>query len=253
MGRSSAWTAGKRCFLADGSMATANVSEFLVRLGVVKSGEAIRVTPMAGGVSSDISLVEAEGRRFCIKRALPRLKVAALWKAPVARNAAEAAWLRAVARWLPRAVPQVLAEDRKAGLFAMDYLPPKNFLLWKSELLAGYVEPEFAAAVGRDLALIHSRSAADGAMRSQFAHDDTFEAIRIEPYLRATGQAHPALRDRFDTLARTTLATKRALVHGDVSPKNILKVRTGPSFSMRNARGSAIPPSTSPFVSTTSC
>ncbi len=67
-------------------------------------------------------------------------------------------------------------------------------------------------------------------MRSEFAHDATFEAIRIEAYLRATGRAHPALRDRFDTLAGTTLATKRALVHGDVSPKNILKGPHGPVF-----------------------
>ena len=57
-----------------------------------------------------------------------------------------------------------------------------------------------------------------------------FEAIRIEPYLRATGRAHPALADRFEALAETTLATKRALVHGDVSPKNILHGPQGPVF-----------------------
>ena len=57
-----------------------------------------------------------------------------------------------------------------------------------------------------------------------------FEAIRIEPYLRATGRAHPELAARFDELAHTTLTTKRALVHGDVSPKNILRGPAGPVF-----------------------
>jgi aminoglycoside phosphotransferase (APT) family kinase protein len=209
---------------------TADLIEPLRRMGLIKAGARARFTPLAGGVSSDICLVEASGRRFCVKCALPRLKVAALWEAPVERNAAEAAWMRAVARWLPRAVPRVLGEDAEAGLFAMDYLAPEDHRLWKTELLSGRVDPDFAAAVGRDLAVIHARSAADPGVRDKFANDDTFEAIRIEPYLRATGRANAALAPRFEALARTTLATKRALVHGDVSPKNILMGPLGPVF-----------------------
>jgi aminoglycoside phosphotransferase (APT) family kinase protein len=199
-------------------------------MGLLKTGEVARLTPLAGGVSSDIYLVEAGGRRFCVKRALPRLNVAALWEAPVERNAAEAAWMRAVQRWLPRAVPRILGEDANAGLFAMEYLAPERHPLWKTQLLAFRVEPHFAAAVGRDLAVIHARSAAEPGIPAVFANDDTFEAIRIEPYLRATGRAHPKLASRFDALAPATLRTKRALVHGDVSPKNILQGPHGPIF-----------------------
>ena len=202
----------------------------LSRLGLIGETETLRVTPLTGGVSSDISLVETDVRRFCVKRALPKLKVAALWEAPVERNAAEAAWMRAVAGWLPHAVPRVLGEDRSAGLFAMEYLPPAEFKLWKAELLAGHVDEDFATSVGGDLAWIHARSAADPSVRLAFAHDETFEAIRIEPYLRATRRAHPELAAHFDALARRTLTTKRSLVHGDVSPKNILKGPHGPVF-----------------------
>jgi aminoglycoside phosphotransferase (APT) family kinase protein len=212
------------------SIETGDLIEPLRRMGLVRPGESVRLTPLTGGVSSDISLVEAGGRRFCVKRALPRLKVAALWEAPVGRNAAEAAYMRAVAGWLPRAVPRVLGEDAEAGWFAMDYLAPEDHPLWKTQLLAGIVEMDFAAAVGRDLAVIHARSAADPSMPAAFANDDTFEAIRIEPYLRATGRAHPELAARFDELAHTTLTTKRALVHGDISPKNILRGAGGPVF-----------------------
>jgi aminoglycoside phosphotransferase (APT) family kinase protein len=206
------------------------LEDSLLRLGLVRPGETLKIKPLTGGVSSDISLVEAGGQRFCVKRALPRLKVAALWEAPVARNAAEAAYFRAVSRWLPGAVPRVLAEDSEAGLFAMDYLAPERFPLWKAELLEGRVDQNFAAAVGRDLALIHSKSTAEPKMWEAFAYDATFEAIRIEPYLRATTRAHPALAARLDALAETTLSTKRALVHGDVSPKNILTGPDGPVF-----------------------
>ena len=212
------------------SVETNDLIEPLRRMGLLKAGEPARLTPLTGGVSSDISLVEAGERRFCVKRALPRLKVAALWEAPVGRNAAEAAYMRAVAGWLPQAVPRVLGEDAKGGWFAMDYLAPENHPLWKTQLLAGIVEVDFATAVGRDLAIIHARSAADPSIPAAFANDDTFEAIRIEPYLRATGRAHPKLAARFDVLARTTLTTKRALVHGDISPKNILQAPAGPVF-----------------------
>ena len=216
--------------MQNASIETGDLIESLRRMGLLKVGESARLTPLTGGVSSEISLVEASGRRFCVKRALPRLKVSALWEAPVARNAAEAAYMRAVARWLPRAVPRVLGEDRKAGWFAMDYLAPEDHRLWKTQLLTGVVEPDFAAAVGRDLAIIHARSAADPSIPAAFANDDTFEAIRIEPYLRATGRAHPALASPFDKLAGVTLTTKRALVHGDISPKNILEGSGGPVF-----------------------
>ncbi len=199
-------------------------------MGLILPHEAARVEPLAGGVSSDISLVEVNGRRFCVKRALSQLKVAAVWRAPVRRNAAEAAWMRAVAAWLPHAAPIVLGEDDEAGLFAMEYFEPSDHPLWKTELLAGRVDVLFAAAVGRDLATIHAKSAADPSIAARFANDETFEAIRIEPYLRATGRAHPALANAFDALARRTAATRRALVHGDVSPKNILIGPRGPIF-----------------------
>jgi aminoglycoside phosphotransferase (APT) family kinase protein len=212
------------------SIETGDLIEPLRRIGLLKGGEPARLTPLTGGVSSDISLVEAGGRRFCVKRALPRLKVAAVWEAPVERNAAEAAYMRAVARWLPHAVPRVLGEDAKAGWFAMDYLAPEGHPLWKADLLAGIVDVDFAAAVGRDLAIIHARSAADPSIPAAFANDDTFEAIRVEPYMHATGRAHPELAARFDELARVTLTTKRALVHGDISPKNILQGPAGPVF-----------------------
>jgi aminoglycoside phosphotransferase (APT) family kinase protein len=212
------------------SIETGDLIEPLRRMGLLNAGESACFTPLTGGVSSDISLVEAGDRRFCVKRALPRLKVAALWEAPIGRNAAEAAYMRAVAGWLPHAVPRVLGEDAEAGWFAMDYLASEDHPLWKAQLLAGIVEVDFAVAVGRDLAIIHACSAVDPTIPAAFANEETFEAIRIEPYLRATGRAHPKLASRFDALAHTTLTTKRVLVHGDISPKNILQAPAGPVF-----------------------
>jgi aminoglycoside phosphotransferase (APT) family kinase protein len=202
----------------------------LRRLSLVGADQEARVTPLAGGVSSEIHLVETATRRFCVKRALARLKVAALWEAPIERNSAEAAWIRTVGAWLPDAAPAFLGEDRELGLFAMTYFPPRDTPVWKDELLNGAVDAGFAETVGRELAVIHARSAADPALPAAFANDATFEQIRLEPYLRATGRAHPDLAGRLNGLADATLHTGRALVHGDVSPKNILHGAAGPVF-----------------------
>ena len=136
--------------------------------------------------------------------------------------------MRAVAGWLPYAVPRVLGEDAKAGWFAMDYLAPEDHPLWKARLLAGIVDVDFAAAVGRDLAIIHARSAADPNIPSR-SPTTTFEAIRIEPYLRDRPRT-PQAASRFDVLAADDANDKRALVHGDISPKNILQGPGGPVF-----------------------
>ncbi len=199
-------------------------------LQLVGPDEAVKIHPLTGGVSSDIVEIVTPARRFCVKRALSRLKVAALWEAPVERNSAEAAWLRTVAAWLPDAVPAVLAEDAALGLFAMDYLPPAEYPVWKSELLDGRADQAFGAAVGSRLGTIHHRSAGSPDLARRFAHDATFEAIRLEPYLHATGRAHPELQPWLTDLATRTMANKRALVHGDVSPKNILHGARGPVF-----------------------
>ncbi len=202
----------------------------LRHLGLVAPGDIVTIRPLTGGVSSDIHLVETGEHRFCVKRALSRLKVAAEWKAPVARNAAEAAWMRVAGEWMPGIAPVVLAEDTAAGLFAMSYLPPENHPVWKAELMAGRIDPDFAGLVGRSLVETHARGAHDARLASAFANHETFDQIRLDPYLRATGRAHPALQGCFERLASETAATRLALVHGDVSPKNILVGPLGPVF-----------------------
>ena len=77
------------------------------------------------------------------------------------QRGSEAAWMRKVGGWLPQAAPKILGEDAEAGLFAMEYLPPDENPVWKTELLAGRVDVSFAGEVGKNLATIHARSAAD--------------------------------------------------------------------------------------------
>jgi aminoglycoside phosphotransferase (APT) family kinase protein len=205
------------------------ILDFLRTSGLVQDIAAARLTPLTGGVSSDIWLVEAE-RSFCVKRALPQLRVEAEWFVAVERSLYEAAWLKGVAEFLPQAVPQLLADDPHAGIFAMAYLDPARHTLWKADLLAGRVDPDAAAEVGRRLGQIHAAFARDPLAPQRFATDGIFRAIRIEPYLLATAEAHPDLASVLQGLAERTMQTARTVVHGDVSPKNIMIGPDGPVF-----------------------
>jgi aminoglycoside phosphotransferase (APT) family kinase protein len=204
------------------------LTEFLHAAGLAEAGDPGDWQPLSGGVSSDIWRVTTGKGTFCVKRALAQLKVAAEWKAPVGRNAIEWAYMELADRIAPGAVPQPIAHDPVRGLFAMAWLAPEGHPLWKSELMAGRVDPDFAAGVGALIARIHSATARDPSVPARFATDDSFDALRIEPYLRTTARAHPDLADAIGVVARITANTHKALVHGDVSPKNILIGPAGP-------------------------
>jgi Ser/Thr protein kinase RdoA (MazF antagonist) len=84
--------------------------------------------------------------------------------------------------------------------------------------------------VGSALAAIHAATACDRDIARDFNLDEKFHAIRLEPYLEATARAHPTLAENLLALSRETLARHEALVHGDISPKNILVGPAGPVF-----------------------
>lgn len=203
---------------------------FIRRAGLVADADTPAFTALAGGVSSDIWLVETPTTRFCVKRALPALRVAADWQVPVERSVYEAAWLKGAAKVVREAVPRLLADDPEAGMLAMEYLAPEDHLWWKGELMAGRVTPAVAETVGDRLGRIHAGFARDPAAPATFASDAIFRAIRLEPYLEATARAHPDLAGQLMALVERTAATRRTVVHGDVSPKNILLGPDGPVF-----------------------
>jgi 5-methylthioribose kinase len=215
---------------SDAGDSTATIVSFLRCAGLVSDVGALRLSALTGGVASDIWKVETIDRTFVVKRARARLRVAQEWTAPVSRNASEVAWMRTAAAVVPGAVPRILADDPSVGAFAMEFLDPRDFPVWKSELAQGRVDVEFAANVGRAVAAIHAATAQSESVAQTFANDTVFHSIRLEPYLEATARAHPDLATPLMALSRETLATKIALVHGDVSPKNILVGRQGPIF-----------------------
>ncbi len=209
----------------------AGLAAALERMGLMTPGEAPVFTPLSGGVSSDIWRVALARGPVCVKRALPKLKVSADWRAPVERNLYEARWMARAAAVVPEAVPALLGQDEAAGALAMEWLDPSDHPVWKTLLRDGTAPPAIAAAVGDALGRLHAATAADAVATAQlFPTDALFHALRLDPYLLASARADPEVARPLEALAAVTARTRRALVHGDVSPKNILAGPKGPVF-----------------------
>ncbi len=192
-----------------------------LRAAKVVSTDKVRVQPLRGGVSSDIVLVQDGTRRFVVKRALAKLRVADDWFADIARNRVEQAYFEYASRIVPDAVPRVLAGDASEGWFAMEYLG-EGFSDWKQQLLGGQAAPIHAQRAGDILGKLHAASWGDPVARKQFSTLANFHALRIEPYLLTTASRVPAARDFLTGEAERLAGTCLALVHGDYSPKNLL-------------------------------
>ena len=233
----------------DGDDLPVRVRRLLARLGLCDAADVREVVALEGGVASDIARVTLgrglrlpdprsrggadrdgadggarDGRPgptvLCAKFALAKLRVAADWHAPVHRSAAETRWLEFAGRTVPGSAPALYGHDAELHGFAMEWLGDGR--TWKAALLDGSSTGAEAAAVGDVLGRVHAASTAPGFDPAGFDNADDFRAIRIEPYLLHAARAHPDLAVRLHALADGLYVARAALVHGDVSPKNVL-------------------------------
>ncbi len=204
-------------------------AQALRELGLAGAG-IVTGTPLTGGVSSDIWRIDTPDGPVCAKRALAKLRVAADWRAPIERNLYEARWMREANDAHAGCAPRVLGQHPGLGVLVMNYLPPSDYALWKQQLRDGHADAATAREVGHVLGQIHSHSARRPELAAEFDTDRIFFDIRLEPYLLATAQRHPDLASRLEHLVEVTRSRRVALVHGDVSPKNILIGAAGPVF-----------------------
>ncbi len=179
------------------------------------------ITPLTGGVSSEILKIQDGNRCFVVKRALAKLKVRDNWFADISRNQVEENYLRRVGLIAPGSVPRVLHANPDEGWFAMEFLD-NGFLNWKNELLANRANATHAKRAGNTLGRIHGATWGDQQIAQEFATLENFKQLRLEPYLETTAQRLPELATLLRTEKKRLAQTGLCLVHGDFSPKNIL-------------------------------
>ena len=193
----------------------------LAELNLISANDTIDVVPLTGGVASDIARVTSGKHSYCVKFALPKLKVEADWFAPTHRNIAEYNWLSFAAKTVPQNAVQLFGYSDALQGFAMAYLEAEDIYLYKTALLAGADTGTEAGKIGAVLGKIHHASSRHEFDASAFQNQDDFWALRVEPYLCYTASSHPDLSDILLAEAERLYRANRLLIHGDVSPKNI--------------------------------
>lgn len=203
-------------------LTVAEAPAYLAAAGLVEPGEPLALTELGGGVSSAVILAETPHRRLILKQALPKLRVAADWPSRPDRSAVEVAAIQAYAPYLPPgAVPVVRHTDPARFLFVMDAAPAAA-VNWKTQLLAGTVDPAVARRAGALLAAMHLGAAGDPTLPVRFDDREFFHTLRVDPYLWQVCRVYPELRSQLEPLVEEMLAHRQTLVHGDYSPKNML-------------------------------
>ena len=173
-------------------------------------------------MASDIQVVDGPDGLYVLKRALPRLRVAAEWFSDPARSLVEASALKVMAGIIGQdTVPRVLWIDPGRHEFAMELVPPR-LRNWKQDLMSGRIDPATASRAGHLLGQLHAGSARRPDLREQFGDTRFFEELRIRPYFTRVAERNPDLAADIEAVVAGMADRRSALVHGDFSPKNIL-------------------------------
>jgi 5-methylthioribose kinase len=118
-------------------------------------------------------------------------------------------------------VPAVLAHDDARFLFVMTHAPAGG-VVWKDELLAGHVDLATARRSGALLGVVHAATAGDERVAAVFGDQTPLVQGRVDPYHRTAAAKNAYVAERVFAEVERLLATRRALVLGDWSPKNLL-------------------------------
>jgi len=182
---------------------------------------------LAGGVSNRTVLLARADGDWVIKQALNKLRVQTDWFADPARIHREAAGLEAAAALLPvGAAPRLTFEDSEAHVIAMTAVPSPH-RNWKACLLDGDIKESHVTRFAMLAAQLHAGSAGQARYQTDFADQQYFEALRLEPYYGYAALSEPRAAGFLHALMKDTRARRLALVHGDFSPKNVLVYQDG--------------------------
>lgn len=166
--------------------------------------------------------VHGRSRGVVVKRALATLQVEHAWHADPDRSLTEAAALRVLASATPDRVPRVIHADAASRTLILERAPLAA-VSWRERLLAGDVEPEVGSAIGATVATWHRDTWMPWQDAEAFNRGATaLEELRLRPFHETAAGRFPGVAREIRTCAEELRSSRRCLVHGDLSPKNVL-------------------------------
>ena len=209
-------------------LTTDNLAGYLESRGLADQG-VDWCRSLGGGVSNVVLAAGVGSRAVVVKQSLARLRVQDEWLAKRERVLTEARALQLQAKLTPGRVPTVLDVDPQRFALTITHAPD-GWSDWKGCLLRGEADPAVAAEVGRTLGVWHRSTEDDPQVARDFADWEAFEQLRVDPYYRTLARRCPELAPPVLARIGRMEASRRCLVHGDFSPKNVLVRRSPPAF-----------------------
>ncbi len=197
------------------------VVTYLIDKGVIAKGEQAEVEVLTGGVSNVVLAITTADKKLVLKQALAELMVAEKWEADQRRAIVEANAISLFHKLSPNQVPNLVFLDPERFVLILDRVPVGS-TVWKSDLLAGVINPDVAGVLGKTLAQWHNFGETDKEARLQFMEDSLFEQLRIDPFYRFVAAKNLQLKPEINKLIDELEGDKTTIVHGDFSPKNIM-------------------------------
>src|SRR5262245_10845546 len=203
-----------------------DVVSALRQMQLLASGDSPRVTMLPSSFATRASRVDLGWGTIFLKRELAPEAGAESFLAE--RVHAEAAWFKVACGVVPGVAPTVLGSLPGAGVIALEYLDPEEFPVWQSRLAAGKIEPWVAAELGHLVGRLHAASANSLSVTERFASRDPFRTLVTGPLLARAAAAAPDCTARIEAIGQSLAATRFALVHGALTPDNVLVGPRGP-------------------------
>ena len=197
------------------------VVAYLIDKGVITKDDQAEVEILTGGVSNVVLAITTAEKKLVLKQALAELKVAEKWEADQRRAIVEANAIALFHKLSPDQLPNLVFLDPERFVLILDRVPVGS-TVWKSDLLAGVINPDVAGVLGKTLAQWHNFGETDKEARLQFMEDSLFEQLRIDPFYRFVAAKNVQLKPEIDKLIDELEGDKTTIVHGDFSPKNIM-------------------------------
>jgi 5-methylthioribose kinase len=203
-----------------------NVLDFCRQRGWIGPGTA-QAELLGGGVSNAVFRIDSGDTVFVLKQSRPQLRTRDPWFSDLDRVLREMKVMQCLHPLLPPlTVPEVLHQDRDHYAFVMAHAPLESEV-WKTQLLAGKVEPSVAEQTGLVLGRIHHLCAGRSGEMAEFSDRTVFNQLRTDPFYRRVQERRPEVAAAIEPLLRDLQTRTDSLCHGDFSPKNILVHRAG--------------------------
>lgn len=197
------------------------VVEYLTSKNVIQKSDNPQVEVLTGGVSNVVIAITTANQKLVLKQALAELAVSEKWEADQRRAIVEANAIELFNKLTPNQVPKLIFLDPDRFILVLERVPVGS-TVWKSDLLAGVINPDIGLKLGATLASWHNYGEKSTEAKIKFMEDSLFEQLRIDPFYRFVATKNPQIEVPIRKLINELEGDKTTVVHGDFSPKNIM-------------------------------